>query len=67
MIGVCRGEKASRGRETRDCQPSVIAGSVEPFVVSAADRRKCGKKGRAAEHPFGVVGMQPDALPLVWS
>ena len=45
-------------------QTAVVAGAVEPFVGQRGDHAELGEQRRPAQHPVGVVGVQPHALPL---
>src|SRR5919112_596154 len=45
-------------------QTAVVPGAVEPFVGEGGDGAQLGEQRRPAQHPVGVVGVQPHALPL---
>ena len=64
MIGVGRGEDA--GSWSKDGSPKalVVAGAVEPLVVSGGDGDQTRQCRRASEHSLGVVRVQTDALRL---
>ena len=65
VVGVGGGEQARRRRERRGGGSAVVARAVETLVVEAGDRRERGQERGAGEDALGVVGVQPDPLPVV--
>ena len=65
LIGVGRGQDAGRQGELRPRRAAVVAGTVEALVVGSCDRRERRQERRAGEDALGLVGVQPDLLPLI--
>ena len=51
-------------RDVGAADRAVVPRAVQPLVVRRRDRRQAGERRRAAEHPFGEVRMEPDALAV---
>jgi hypothetical protein len=65
VIDVGGGEQARRRRDLRGGGSAVVARAVETLVVEAGNRRERGQEPGAGEDALGVVGVQPDPLPVV--
>ena len=64
-VGVGGREDPGGHRLCRGGRSAVVPAAVEALVVARGDGGERRQGGRPAEHALGVVGVQPDLLPLV--
>jgi hypothetical protein len=64
LVGVGGGQHPHRHRQVDRAAAPVVAGRVEPFVVSARPPGHRWQRPRAGQDPLGVVRVQPDLFPL---
>jgi hypothetical protein len=67
LVAVGGGEDAARAVEPRCERLAVVAGAIEPLVVSAGQRADLRERLRVRERALGVVRVQAHALPVAQS
>src|SRR5258708_922937 len=65
LIDVGGSQDARRWRQRRGRDATMVTGAVESLVMVRRQQTQTGESGRLRQNPFGIVGVQADALPFL--